>query len=219
MNRITKINLYQLSTIHVIFNNFCFANNLIFIQWFCNDRCSCLQLSSISHYFDSPHIQSLTLTKVNQLLQLSVVSFKWLICILEAFESNPQVSSQILLNCPMISWVCLGSRFEQHKRQYGISEHGRLPHGLAQSHAGKFKTDACLPSLPLLTLLHKKKNFLQWVACGRITATVNICKVTEGSVYSPRLLNWPESQHDLWPSPEPINSSPPKSDSTGWLEQ
>ncbi len=88
-------------------------------------------------------------------------------------------------------------------------------HELAQSHASKFKTDACLQSLPFFTppphkTKKKKKRFFFFFTvscCGRRMANVNICKFTEGLVYSPCLLNLPESQHDLWPSPEPINST------------
>lgn len=91
----------------------------------------------------------------------------------------------------MISWVLLRLvRFKQHKQQCGISEHGRLPHGLAQSHASKFKTDARLPSFLLLLLIRIYSELLQ-------EENVNICKFTRGLVYSPRLLNWPEGQHDL----------------------
>lgn len=77
---------------------------------------------------------------------------------------SPSGFFQFFLQGFLSSWVCLGSlvRFEKYKQRYGISEHGRLLHGLATSHGSKFKSDAFLSSLILI----KKCKNLQWATEG-----------------------------------------------------
>lgn len=67
----------------------------------------------------------------------------------------------------------------------------------------------CLPPEPFSFLHSSSWNISEFTAicCRRRVAYVNICEFSKGPVYCPRLLNWTESQHDLWPSAEPINSS------------
>ena len=64
-------------------------------------------------------------------------------------------------------------------------------------------------AVPFLTPPRKGRKF--WTYSGLLQQERGICKYLRiyrgGAVYCPHLLSWPESQHDLWPPPEPVNFS------------